>query len=132
MIQIEILKSPYPDLVGKHQWFKNQLYFGGKSGDVILFEEKYSSNSLMIEVIGTELYVHPGPELDFYLHNGKRATKIRKFNLFETITVGQTSFRIMLAEEDTIFAKNEALKNKFNEIKKNNPPLFKIIYELSQ
>ena len=131
MIEIEIIDSPYKDLCGIHRWYKNQLYFGGTNGDVILFNQDISMNCFMLEVIENEIYVHPTDALVYFLYQGKRATKSRKINLLDKITVGTTVFRITAAKEEIIYEKNEILQTCLEKLQSSQSPALKIIRELN-
>jgi len=48
----------------------------------------------MIEIIENELILHPQLGVDHYLIDGKRATSVRKLRIGQSITIGETEFKI--------------------------------------
>jgi predicted component of type VI protein secretion system len=94
MIQFEIIKSPDRDIQKDFTFFHNEIFIGHSKGHVRINDDQLSSSHIMIEVIENELIIHPQSSVDHYLIDGKRATSVRKLRPGQSITIGETEFRI--------------------------------------
>lgn len=112
MIHIQILKSPDVNVITEFKYYLNQLYLGRGQGDLSIQDPDLHRSELMIEVLGSELLVHPQKDVDHYLINGKRATEIRKIKIGERITIGKTEFKILAFAETPTESKKALLDAK--------------------
>jgi hypothetical protein len=94
MIQFEIIKSPDRDIQKDFIFFHNEIFFGHSKGHVRINDAQISSTHIMIEIIENELILHPQLGVDHYLIDGKRATSVRKLRIGQSITIGETEFKI--------------------------------------
>jgi hypothetical protein len=94
MIQFEIIKSPDRDIQKDFIFFHNEIFFGLSKGHVRINDAQISSTHIMIEIIENELILHPQLGVDHYLIDGKRATSVRKLRIGQSITIGETEFKI--------------------------------------
>lgn len=95
MIAIEILECPDNNVKTSFRFFKNDLYIGKKTGDLLIEDSALLSSHLMIEILENELLVHPQKGVTNFLINGKRATTIRKIKINDTIGFGGTILKIV-------------------------------------
>lgn len=132
MIQFEIIKSPDQNVLHQYQYFQNQLYLGRISGNVRIEDPELLKSHVMIEVVESNLIIHPQPEVNFYLLNGKRATTVRKLSVGDEITLGATVLKILKFSETPTPSKKAILNQKLSELMEENSPLLTVIEKLGQ
>lgn len=132
MVQFEITKSPDPNVRNNFRFMSNSLTIGKKTGDLIIADTELKESHLMIEVIGSDLLLHPQKDVEFFLINGKRATSIRKLKVGEEVTIGKTVFKILGYEETTVLSKKIILGDKLAALVESDSSRLPVIDKLSK
>lgn len=132
MIQLEITQSPDLNVVSTFKYFQNQIYLGMSSGDLWIKDKELSATHVMLEVIGSELLIHPQRGVEFYLINGKRASVIRKLKPLDQVTIGKTTFKIQAFEETVRESKKSLLNRKLSQFIETHSPRLSVIESLTK
>ena len=98
MINFEFIESPDLDIIAPFKYFQNQIYIGRTVGDLWVNDKDLFPSHIFLEVIGSDLLIHPQKDVEHYLLNGKRASSIRKLKVNDAITIGKTTWCITPAE----------------------------------
>lgn len=125
MIKIEIIESKDLETLGPKIFFKNQIYIGNNSNDIHITED-VEANYLSLEIneIGINAFITGDTH---FLHNGKRAESGRKLNFGDTITIAETTLKVIDAEYQVYKTKTQILEERFSEIEEKDPSLVNII-----
>lgn len=132
MIHLEITDSPDNNVVSMFRYFQNQIYLGRTTGDLWIQDNEILPSHLMLEVIGTDLLVHPQKGVEFYLLNGKRATNIRKLKNNDLISIGKTNLKVIGYSETVRESKKDLLNNKLNHLIEENSSRLTVIESLTK
>lgn len=130
MLEIHITSCTDPEFEGVWRFHKNQIYFGHPEGDIspagIL-----PSNAFMVEVLPEFLQAQPGPIMEYWLLNGKRASKPRKLKVGDQLQVGEIVFKITAAEYKEVETKKQMLDAKLKALVAQESPLLSLVQLLN-
>lgn len=132
MINLEIIESPDNNILSAFTYFQNLIYLGRTSGDLWINDNDLLSSHVMLEVIGTDLLIHPQKDVEYYLLNGKRASTIRKIKVNDKITIGKTVFKILGFSETLSESKKTKLDKKLNELVETNSSRLAVVESLTK
>jgi hypothetical protein len=132
MIQFEITSSADENVIAPFCFHQNQIYLGRSIGDLLIKDHEIRNSHMMIEVIGSELLIHPQKDVEFYLLNAKRASMIRKVKIGDVVTIGKTTFKIIAFNETKRATKKEILNEKLNELIEENSSCLPVIESLTK
>jgi hypothetical protein len=132
MINLEITNSPDHNAISTFKYFQNQIYLGKSMGDLWIKDPDLKSSHLMLEVIGTDLLIHPQKNVEFYLINGKRASSIRKLKINDEVTIGNTNLKIIDYDETNIISKKNLLNEKLDLLINEDSPRIAVIESLTK
>ena len=132
MIKFQITDSPDQEVLSTFEYFHNLIYLGRTSGNITIQDPELLRSHLMIEVVGTDLIVHPLKDVEFYLINGKRATTPRKIKADDTVTIGKTHIKLISFEETPPFSKKNVMNKKLDELIQAGSHKLPIIESLSK
>jgi len=132
MINLEIIESPDNNILSAFTYFQNLIYLGRTSGDLWINDNDLLSSHVMLEVIGTDLLIHPQKDVEYYLLNGKRASTIRKIKVNDKITIGKTVFKILGFSETLRESKKTKLDKKLNELVETNSSRLAVVESLTK
>lgn len=132
MIKFEITESPDQEVLSTFEYFHNLIYIGRTSGNITIQDPTILKSHLMIEVVGTDLIVHPQKDVEFYLINGKRATTPRKIRIDDRLTIGKTILRLISFEETATFSKKNVLNKKLDGLIQSGSHKLPVIEALSK
>ena len=132
MINLEITESPDNNILSAFTYFQNQIYLGRTSGDLWINDNDILPSHVMLEVIGTDLLIHPQKDVEFYLLNGKRASSIRKIKVNDKITIGKTVIKILEYSETSRDSKKNILDKKLNVLVEANSSRLSVIESLTR
>lgn len=132
MINLEIIESPDNNIVSAFTYFQNLIYLGRTSGDLWINDNDLLFSHVMLEVIGTDLLIHPQKDVEYYLLNGKRASTIRKIKVNDKITIGKTVFKILGFSETQRESKKTKLDKKLNELVETNSSRLAVVESLTK
>lgn len=130
MIKLQLIKSPDSAAIREFHFFHNQLYLGRSNGNLCIQDPELNRSHLMIEIVGSDLLVHPQKEVSHYLINGKRATEIRKIKLGDSLTIGKTEFKIVDFKETEEFTKKDVLDPKMKQLMQEGSERLGVIEKL--
>lgn len=131
MIAIEVLETPDANAKAAFRFFKNDLYIGHKSGDLLISDPELLASHLMIEIVENELLIHPQKGVTHFLINGKRATTIRKVKIGESIGIGTTTFKVTEFSLTPDLSKKTYLNQKLARLIDANSPSLPVIEKIS-
>jgi hypothetical protein len=132
MIKFEITESPDHEVLSTFEYFHNLIYLGRTSGNITIQDPELLRSHLLIEVVGTDLIVHPQKEVEFYLINGKRATTPRKIKAGDQLTIGKTIIKVISFEETPPFSKKNIMNSKLDALIQAGSHKLPIIESLSK
>lgn len=132
MIKFQILSSPDLNILAPFEYYKNQIYFGQKADDLRINDSEILTTHLMLEVVASDLIVHPQKGVSFFLINGKRASTIRKIKIGDEITLGKTIIKILSFEETPKISKKVILDQKLKSLINENSPRLSVIESLTK
>lgn len=132
MINLEITESPDNNILSVFTYFQNQIYLGRTSGDLWINDNDILPSHVMLEVIGTDLLIHPQKDVEFYLLNGKRASSIRKIKVNDKVTIGKTVIKILEYSETIRDSKKNILDKKLNVLVEANSSRLSVIESLTR
>jgi hypothetical protein len=132
MISIEFIESPDFDIIAPFKYFRNQIYLGRTMGDLWIKDHDLLPSHIMLEVVGSDLLIHPQKNVASYLLNGKRASSIRKIKINDLITIGKTVFKILSFDETKTETKQEILDKKLNKLISEESQCLPIIESLTK
>ena len=132
MINIEFIQSPDTDVLAAFEYFQNQLYIGRNHGDLWIDDNELYPSHIMLEIIASDLLIHPQKDVEFYLLNGKRASSVRKLKINDVITIGKTVFKILNYSETITETKQQILDRKLNKLIAEDSPCLPIIESLTK
>ncbi len=131
MLQIEILSSPDHSVINQFQFFHNELYLGHSAGNLRISDPELLASHLMIEVVESDLIVHPQSGVTSYLIDGKRASTIRKIKTGQVLTIGKTSLKILNYSFTEFKTKKNVLDAKLANLIETNSPKLAVIEKLA-
>ncbi|MFP5457394.1 MAG: hypothetical protein ACLGG7_01570 [Bacteriovoracia bacterium] len=130
MIEVNVIDATDPEYLGTWKFRKNQIYLGHPSGDIaphgLLF-----SYAFMIEVLPDFIQVQPHPDLEFWLLNGKRATKPRKVKIGDHLQVGDLALTITSVAHQELPTKKQILDRRLKELVSSQSPVLEVIQALN-
>ncbi len=132
MIHLEITSGPDQNAMSSYQYFQNQIYLGRSSGDLHINDKNILPAHVMLEVIEKDLIIHPQKGVEFFLLNGKRASAIRKLKPNDSITIGETTIKIIQFEETVILNKKDILDTKLDSLINQNSPRLNVVEKLTK
>lgn len=132
MIHIEITESPDHNVRTTFQYFKNEIYLGSHGHDLSIDDPGLLSSHVLIEVPEKELLIHPQSGVEFYLLNGKRTTSIRKLKPKDTVTIGNTTIKVIAFEPTELPTKKEILTEKINKLMEQDSARLPVIEKVSR
>lgn len=132
MIHFEITDGPDLNTLSVFKFFQNQIYLGKSSGDLWIKDSHLLASHVMLEVVENELLIHPQKGVEFYLINGKRSTNVRKLKVQDTVSIGQTTFKIYGFEETLKESKKSVLDRKLNQLIEENSKRLIVIENLTK
>jgi pSer/pThr/pTyr-binding forkhead associated (FHA) protein len=132
MIKFQITESPDQEVVSTFEYFHNLIYIGRTLGNLTIHDPQLLRSHLLIEVVGTDVIVHPQKEVEHYLLNGKRATTPRKIKVGDVITFGKTALKVLAFEETPPSSKKNILNEKLNALIEAGSPKLPVIEALSK
>ncbi len=132
MIALDVIETPDANIRTQFRFFKNELYFGRKNGDLKIEDNSIQPSHLMIEILENELLVHPQKGVEFFLINGKRATSIRKIKKGDVIGFGKTSVKITDFQSTPDRSKKTVLNEKLNLLMESDSPRMPVIEKISE
>lgn len=132
MIHFEIQNSPDLNVKSAFTFHKNDVYLGSHTGDLVIRDSGLRASHLILEVVEGDLLVHPQKEVDFYLINGKRATSVRKIRVSDTLTIGNTTLKILGFDHTKLTTKKEILDVKLAHLMETSSPLIPVIEKISR
>jgi hypothetical protein len=130
MIEVQITNCPDPDFQGTWKFYKNQIYLGFPEGDISP-EGELPSFGFMIEVLPDFLQAHPNPNVEFWLLNGKRASKPRKIKIGDTLQVGNIIFKVTEAKFQEFQTKKQILDKNLKALIAEDAPILGLIQLLN-
>lgn len=130
MLEIQVTACPDPDYQGTWRFHKNQIYLGAPEGDVSP-AGLLPSFAFMIEVLPDFMQAQPGPAVEFWLLNGKRATKPRTIKAGDEIQVGDIRLKIMAGEYREPISKKQHLEARLKALIAAESPLLSLIQVLN-
>lgn len=132
MIEFQVLQSPDLNAVAPFKYSLNQVYIGRTSGDLWLNDPHLRPAHILLEVVGTELLVHPQRGVEYFLINGKRASAVRKIKLMDELTIGETIIKILSFKETIFETKKDLLNTKLGRLIDENSPRLAVIESLGR
>jgi hypothetical protein len=132
MINIEFIESPDLDVIAPFKYFQNQIYIGRTVGDLWVNDNDLLPAHIFLEVIGSDLLIHPQKDVEYYLLNGKRASSIRKLKVNDVIRIGKTIFKILNFSETITESKQEILDKKLDKLISENSLCLPVIESLTK
>jgi hypothetical protein len=132
MIEIHLIKSKDLEAVGVKKLWKNYIYIGHNSGDIIIDDPAVINQHLFIEILESEniLLCHPHPKVDHFLVNGKRCESPRKLNVGDSIAISDNQFEIVAFTPEKQQDFNQFLKNNLDELIAENSEMLEIIKKM--
>ena len=130
MLEIHITTCTDPEYEGVWRFEKNQIYFGHPEGDISPVG-MLPSNAFMLEVLPDFLQAHPGPIMEYWLLNGKRATKSRKLKVGDQVQVGEVTFKVTAAEYREVQSKKQILDARLKALVEQQSPLLELVHLLN-
>jgi hypothetical protein len=116
MINIEVIESPDMDVIAPFKYFQNQIYIGKTVGDLWINDNELFPAHIFLEVMGSDLLIHPQKDVEHYLLNGKRSSSIRKLKVNDVITIGKTTFKVLSFSQTITESKQEILDKKLDKL----------------
>jgi hypothetical protein len=132
MINFEIIQSPDNNVKSSFKYFQNQIYLGRTVGDLWIDDKDLKPYHVMLEVVESELLIHPQKDIGFFQINGKRASTIRKIKINDEITIGKSVIKILGFEETARSSKKEILTTKLNQLIEQNSPRLVVVESLTK
>lgn len=130
MIEINVTKCPDPEFQGSWRFQKNQVYLGYPQGDISP-EGLPTSFAFMVEVFPDFIQVQPHPKIEFWLLNGKRATKPRKVKHNDLLQIGEVEFKIVDAKFEEMLSKKQVLDKKLKALVASEAAIINVIQLLN-
>jgi hypothetical protein len=132
MIEIHLTKSKDLEAIGVKKLWKNEIYIGHSSGDIIIDDQQVINHHLFIEILEQEgvLLCHPHPKIDHFLVNGKRCESPRKLLAGDSFAIGINHFEVISFKPEHIQDFDQQLKNNLDELISKNSELLEIIKKI--
>lgn len=132
MIRFEITESPDQEVLNTFEYFHNMIYIGRTTGNLTVQDPALQRSHIFIEIVGTEVIVHPQKDVEFYLLNGKRATTPRKIRANDLVTFGKTTLKLLSFSETPAFSKKAVLNQKLDALIESGSQKLPVIEALSK
>ncbi len=132
MIEIEIIQSPDPEVMGLRSFCKNIVYIGNNKGDVLIRDDKIIDYHLTIEVNAYNIYAHIHPNIPYFHLNGKRTSGIINLVPGNLLTIGNTTIAFKDASYQEELSKRDILNTKLNQLIEADAPELEILALLEQ
>ena len=130
MIEVHVKSCPDPEYEGVWRFHKNQIYLGAPEGDIST-AGLLPSFAFMIEVLPEFMQAQPGPRIEYWLLNGKRATKPRTIKIGDEIQIGEIKLKIIAAEHRETISKKQLLDARLKALIAQDSPLLSLIQVLN-
>jgi hypothetical protein len=132
MIKLQVISSNNQELIGEIVFYKNQIYIGKDSNEILISEDTIVHKHISLEIFPNGIFLYPNNNIDFYLINGKRAISYRKINIEDTFTIGTNKFKILAANFQEFISKNKIIEDKFITIIEEKPPFLDLLLSLEE
>ncbi len=130
MIEISVTKADDDAYLGTWRFPKNQVYLGYPEGDIAPRSLAHSF-LFLVEIVEGQLQVEPHPKLEFWLLNGKRATKARRVRPGDLLRVADVEFKILAAQESEVRSKKQILDARLKALVSQEAPVLSLVQLLN-
>ncbi|MBT3583856.1 MAG: hypothetical protein HN509_03035 [Halobacteriovoraceae bacterium] len=129
MIEIEIIESPDPEILGPHSFYFQKLIFGrSKNSHLFIDDRALCKNHIRIEKSESGVLCQ-NMESKFYLSNGKKISGKKLHKIDDLIKIGETTLKIVSVSNDDTATK-PSLSEKYNAAIERNPKLEELFVEI--
>lgn len=132
MIELKIISSTDPDVIGIKQFYKNLIYFGKNKGDILINDDEIIDYHMFLEVTANRCLIHLHKNIDHFHLNNKLTNGIVSINPNDIIKIGSTTFTLITSTHEEEPDKSMIISKKLDEILSNDSPLLKVLSKLEQ
>lgn len=129
MIEFEIINSYDYSIIGKHQSQKDKLVFGrSRNCDLIIADPSVSLAHISIDV--EEKLTLTSLDDNYFLYEGKKVRGELCPKLGETISIGNTSIKILSFTPTPNSDEQELFNSSYTKISNENPEVLQVLNDL--
>lgn len=112
---------------------KNKIYIGGHpQSDIFLPNRGLLAFHIMIEIINARVIIRPGPKVDFFHVDGKRAVARQYFKPNQVLKIKNVELRLISYQEDPLYSRREKLNHATDKILQDDAELRSIIQDFQR
>jgi hypothetical protein len=132
MIQIEVLDSPDYDAIGIRTFQFNEIFIGGRKGNVLIGDEKIIDYHFKIEVSESKLVGYLHPDLKTFHLNGKLAQGRVSLKITDKIQIGNSVILLKQAVYQEFKSYKELTNQNLDLLMQKKDPVLEILKKIEK
>jgi hypothetical protein len=132
MIQIEVTDSPDYDAIGTRTFQFNEIFIGGRKGNVLINDDKIIDYHFKIEVSESKIVGYLHPDLKSFHLNGKLAQGRVPLKASDKINIGNSTLLLKQATFQEIKSYKEMTNQNLDQLMQKKDPALEIIKKIEK
>ena len=132
MIQIEVTDSPDYDAIGTRTFQFNEIFIGGRKGNVLINDDKIIDYHFKIEVSESKIVGYLHPDLKSFHLNGKLAQGRVPLKISDKINIGHSTVLLKQATFQEIKSYKEMTNQNLDLLMQKKDPVLEIIKKIEK
>ena len=132
MIQIEVTDSPDYDAIGTRTFQFNEIFIGGRQGNVLINDDKIIDYHFKIEVSESKIVGYLHPDLKSFHLNGKLAQGRVPLKASDKINIGNSTLLLKQASFQEIKSYKEMTNQNLDQLMQKKDPALEIIKKIEK
>jgi hypothetical protein len=132
MIQIEVLDSPDYDAIGTRTYHFNEIFIGGRKGNVLIGDEKIIDYHFKIEVSESKVVGYLHPDLKTFHLNGKLAQGRVSLKINDKLLIGNSLILLKQATFQEIKTYKELTNHNLDLLMQKKDPVLEILKKIEK
>jgi hypothetical protein len=132
MIQIEVTDSPDYDAIGTRTFQFNEIFVGGRKGNVLINDDKIIDYHFKIEVSESKIVGYLHPDLKSFHLNGKLAQGRVSLKVSDKINIGSSTLVLKQATFQEIKTYKEITNQNLDLLMQKKDPVLEILKKIEK
>jgi hypothetical protein len=132
MIQIEVTDSPDYDAIGTRTFQFNEIFVGGRKGNVLINDDKIIDYHFKIEVSESKIVGYLHPDLKSFHLNGKLAQGRVSLKVSDKINIGSSTLVLKQASFQEIKTYKEITNQNLDLLMQKKDPVLEILKKIEK
>jgi hypothetical protein len=132
MIQIEVTDSPDYDAIGTRTFQFNEIFVGGRKGNVLINDDKIIDYHFKIEVSESKIVGYLHPDLKSFHLNGKLAQGRVSLKVSDKINIGSSTLVLKQATFQEMKTYKEITNQNLDLLMQKKDPVLEILKKIEK